>query len=409
MEGKDINLIHALNIDVNGDLSVEIINPVFQSNLNNINANATAQVLQILQISHARLQNQGVNVLACITDNGNMNPTRDNITLFTPSIPCSMHEICNILNKLFDDEIFYLNGRGVQLAVLRNIFDHHVNVQTDVILKNFWNTLRAFKKASREKMFALLQGFTKIDLMSVFSLMRNIQWDAIQVPRLPQLERFIVLMLNLQKTCQIIGLRMSAVNEQELRILADFFLRETRFNPLVLNDSFSRLSTCLLFYANTFQANPYRFIPQQLSIAISYIIKEYFRYVMKNNLLPNLQDFITTLGEMHDNGKIIEEGFSQYFSMRLVITPTAFPLRDLFLRHFSIPINANALIRVQNNSLRYFPSLVNVGINDIEIAMAILEQARGQRIVNSPFVLQHERLIDDVIKIKQSENAYRFK
>lgn len=410
--GKTLNLVHILNINRDGVLKVEIIDAIsyLEPGALRINLqNTVRQTLDLLRESHALLQQQNINIIACCTDNGFLNPARNDIQQFTESISCSSHEVGNCLFKMFGADGFYVRGALITLIRLTAIFNHHQNPEITRLLTSLWKMFTTFKNPIC-RLQALMRHFDQIDLFSTFELMRNLQWDVLQQQHVPLLISFMEAVMNLRRTVQLLSMRMSDEHELEMRDLAVYFLNVTRFNllpVLIVPNSFAKLATCLNFYAQTFHDTQVPFVPRHISIDISYDIKEEVRFVQKNDVMPTHSDFVSSFAEMHDRGQHLN-GFCDYSSLKFEIAPTAHPLRHFFMSHGSIAIDPMALARIPNQTLRLYPQLINAPRAVIEIILAIMQEARNARRVDSILIGQHALLIEEIIKIEQHKHAYNF-
>lgn len=137
-----------------------------------------------------------------------------------------------------------------------------------------------------------------------------------------------------------------------MRDVARYFLAAPRVSTTVAIDACARLSDCLTFFADQFDATGIPFTPIHLTVGLSYGIRNQVRYLKCINRVPILQEFVDELVIFRERQLPLEiDAFSDYFSFRLIIAPTRAALFDLFVdREYATELKK----RTHEEPIQYF-------------------------------------------------------
>lgn len=227
----------------------------------------------------------------------------------------------------------------------------------------------------------------------------------------PQLQ-ILALFENLQNTQRLIELPMTVVNVRLMRNLVLYFNGVPRLVNLInvpQGDSFEKLATCLLYFADEFGRTNSPFVPIIISTAISYAYRGHLRIHLKCNVMPSLHEFLDFFSGVNLNGGQII-GSNKYFPLSFLAVPPPMPLRRLFLHQglvvvnfANVPINVLLVPHFQN-----FPLIRGVILRDLIDVFRIMMAAKNHRAIDCGIAVANNRLlIHNLIKILSYFEVYR--
>lgn len=389
-------------------LTEEIIDSVTYYNDNA--RGATDQLIEVILETRDRLRRNNLIISGVIADNGfESNVPRGLLrALAFYSVPSVSHVLTNVIRivGLLRTITFRqnppLNAVVVNIRALADLFSNHPDAVIEAIARRFWFALQVLSTGVSK--CSLLRFETSIEVINNLRFLLDVQWPQLaQQNRLDQLELLIKFIENVQQAQILLEEPMNPVNERQMRGLAIYFMTTRSLVRRRQDDEcLEQLTECLIYFSDIFLFCHFPFVPMQLGVSMLYCIKEKIRYFKRNNSLPSIDDFVSSLAEFRRDG-LEEICFSEFYTMPINIIPTRPYLQDLFLSH-SIQIDLNALVLLNNNVLLRYPTLANIALPILNVVMAILDQTRVHRNVRAPLIIANQAIIDAVIRVQQHSN-----
>lgn len=249
---------------------------------------------------------QNIFVPCLVMDDGKTNPSALQLrALGLYILPCVAHVQCNSIQRVVKVNTMTYNGGIINVARLKALFTvrNALNDDEKLYVGIFWKHLQKYGKLSRYAKLAVLRNSGNSDYytQSKFFLL-NCAWRGRIIQHLPQLDTYFTLLVNVQRVQQLLEMRMTVENANELTRLADYL-------DLVSLDGipFTKLDQFIRFFVRLFTATNIAFVPLTLSVMISYFFKDFVRMLCKSDVMPSLSEYMEVFQEW------IERAFSSKF------------------------------------------------------------------------------------------------
>lgn len=411
LSGNKFNLIQSVTYNVEGNPKASVLGTVPYSR--GPLRVAKQEIVDTLRHVKAELEMQNIFVACLVKDDGNTNPSmRQLIPLDFYIIPCVAHVQCNSVRRVVSANIMTYNGLIiVNVARLKVLFqvNNAMNDDEKLQVANFWRHLVKYSRRTVFQTLALLRNSGVYDFHAQSKrFLLNCAWRARLVPHIPHLDIYLTLLVNVQRVQQLLELRMSDENANELIRLANYL-------DLVLLDgvSFAKLTQCINFFVQLFRVSRLPYIPLSLSVVVGYYFKDYVRMLCKSNLMPSLSEYMEIFQQWSER-PFETKFYSEFACMQLEVEPPLRVLQDIFTGRFARlvnawqPLNNNRYLRM----IKMFPALIHEDDDDdLRACIALLRQAQALRHILVPhqFMQQHEGLLRKLVKIFQFDNLDKFK
>lgn len=222
--GNKFNLIQSVSYNVEGISNASVLGTVPYSR-GQLQV-AKVEIIDTLRHVKAELEMLNIFVACLVKDDGNTNPTmRQSIPLDYYIIPCVTHVQCNSIRRVVNINIMTFNGLNINVARLNFLLQVRNAINDDEKLQvgYFWRHLDKYKKMTRFATLSVLRisGLYDFHAQSKRFLL-NCTWRVRLIPYIPHLEIYLTLLVNVQRVQQLLELRMSDENANELSRLADY-------------------------------------------------------------------------------------------------------------------------------------------------------------------------------------------
>lgn len=218
LSGNKFNLIQSISINAEGIPKPSVLGvvPYSRGQLRSAKEEIVATLIHVKQ----EFDRQNIFVPCLVMDDGKTNPSALQLrALGLYILPCVAHVQCNSIQRVVKVNTMTYNGGIINVAKLKALFTvrNALNDDEKLYVGIFWKHLQKYGKLSRYAKLAALRNSGNSDYytQSKFFLL-NCAWRGRIIQHLPQLDTYFTLLVNVQRVQQLLEMRMTVENANEL-------------------------------------------------------------------------------------------------------------------------------------------------------------------------------------------------